>query len=287
MESFHCFSSEPFSPDAAQSRASSGQTPVIPLPDPGEGGPVAPDIGGTPVIPLPNPGEGGPVAPGGGIGMVPGWPRWSSIRFLNAARSYPPFRIFIGSTLAVRSLEFTAVSSYRRMASGYRSVTVSGQDGYIYLQKTLPFQDNAPVTVAVVQTAGGLALVPISDVCCPPTGALSNFRMSNLAYNSQPLDLLLADGRVVYTDVQFKETTYFKQIRPGTYQFYLAETNLLPMPSYLDIETMDSAFIGVAPPFSALASLQLEAAPRSTYTLYVLSGGSGSNEIQTLVVTDR
>ena len=93
MESFHCFSSEPFSPDAAQSRASSGQTPVIPLPDPGEGGPVAPDIGGTPVIPLPNPGEGGPVAPGGGIGMVPGWPRWSSIRFLNAARSYPPFRI--------------------------------------------------------------------------------------------------------------------------------------------------------------------------------------------------
>ena len=287
MESFHCFSSEPFSPDAAQSRASSGQTPVIPLPDPGEGGPVAPDIGGTPVIPLPNPGEGGPVAPGGGIGMVPGWPRWSSIRFLNAARSYPPFRIFIGSTLAVRSLEFTAVSSYRRMASGYRSVTVSGQDGYIYLQKTLPFQDNAPVTVAVVQTAGGLDLVPISDVCCPPTGALSNFRMSNLAYNSQPLDLLLADGRVVYTDVQFKETTYFKQIRPGTYQFYQAETNLLPMPSYLDIETMDSAFIGVAPPFSALASLQLEAAPRSTYTLYVLSGGSGSNEIQTLVVTDR
>ena len=219
--------------------------------------------------------------------MVPGWPRWSSIRFLNAARSYPPFRIFIGSTLAVRSLEFTAVSSYRRMASGYRSVTVSGQDGYIYLQKTLPFQDNAPVTVAVVQTAGGLDLVPISDVCCPPTGALSNFRMSNLAYNSQPLDLLLADGRVVYTDVQFKETTYFKQIRPVTYQFYLAETNLLPMPSYLDIETMDSAFIGVAPPFSALASLQLEAAPRSTYTLYVLSGGSGSNEIQTLVVTDR
>lgn len=105
--------------------------------------------------------------------MVPGWPRWSSIRFLNAARSYPPFRIFIGSTLAVRSLEFTAVSSYRRMASGYRSVTVSGQDGYIYLQKTLPFQDNAPVTVAVVQTAGGLDLVPISDVCCPPPALCS------------------------------------------------------------------------------------------------------------------
>ena len=102
--------------------------------------------------------------------MVPGWPRWSSIRFLNAARSYPPFRIFIGSTLAVRSLEFTAVSSYRRMASGYRSVTVSGQDGYIYLQKTLPFQDNAPVTVAVVQTAAW-TWSP-SPMCAAPPPAL-------------------------------------------------------------------------------------------------------------------
>ena len=167
MESFHCFSSEPFSPDAAQSRASSGQTPVIPLPDPGEGRSCGARYRGYSVIPLPNPGEGGPVAPGGGIGMVPGWPRWAASAFSTRPAPIPPSRIFIGSTLAVRSLEFTAVSSYRRMASGYRSVTVSGQDGYIYLQKTLPFQDNAPVTVAVVQTAGGLDLVPISDVCCP------------------------------------------------------------------------------------------------------------------------
>ena len=206
--------------------------------------------------------------------MVPGWPRWSSIRFLNAARSYPPFRIFIGSTLAVRSLEFTAVSSYRRMASGYRSVTVSGQDGYIYLQKTLPFQDNAPVTVAVVQTAGGLDRVPISDVCCPPTGALSNFRMSNLAYNSQPLDLLLADGRVVYADVRFKETTAFKQIRPGIYQFFFAETNLMPMPDYLDIETLDSAFIGASPAIQTAATLYLTVRSSVQYTVFLLASGS-------------
>ena len=40
-------------------------TPVTPLPNPGEGGPVF--DGAEPVIPLPNPGEGGPVFDG------PGW----------------------------------------------------------------------------------------------------------------------------------------------------------------------------------------------------------------------
>ena len=41
-------------------------TPVTPLPEPGQGGPVAdlegPANGATPVIPLPEPGQGGPVA---------------------------------------------------------------------------------------------------------------------------------------------------------------------------------------------------------------------------------
>ena len=51
---------------------------VIPLPNPGEGGPVYPgnmnngvtDPGQIPVIPLPNPGEGGPVYPGPDGGVV-------------------------------------------------------------------------------------------------------------------------------------------------------------------------------------------------------------------------
>lgn len=47
-----------------------GSTPVVPLPNPGEGGPV--DQGGsTPVIPLPNPGEGGPVDQGGSTPVIP------------------------------------------------------------------------------------------------------------------------------------------------------------------------------------------------------------------------
>ncbi len=50
-----------------QGNNGSGATPVTPLPNPGEGGAVFPGNGGsgaTPVIPLPNPGEGGAVYPG-------------------------------------------------------------------------------------------------------------------------------------------------------------------------------------------------------------------------------
>ena len=50
----------------------SGGEAVIPLPNPGEGGPVYPGPGGDAVIPLPDLGEGGPVYPGpGGDAVIP------------------------------------------------------------------------------------------------------------------------------------------------------------------------------------------------------------------------
>ena len=290
--------------------------PVVPLPNPGEGGPVwpGPDAG-VPVVPLPNPGEGGPVWPGpdagvpviplptpdqgtaippngstvypGGIQILPGGSRYASTRFLHAAYGYPAFRIFVGNGRAVNFLSYGAVSSYVNLNPGYRTVTVSGTDGYIYIQKTLPFEAGGASTVAVVNRAGGLDLVKIPDICCAPARNLSNFRVSNLAFNSGALDVLLADGRVLYADVRFKETTSYKRIVPGVYEFLFAETNQLPAPAYTDIETLDSAFIGMNPLPSTVASLYVNVRANANYTVYLLQNGQSYNAVGTLVVIDR
>ena len=260
--------------------------PVIPLPNPGEGGPVAGgDISGIPVIPLPNPGHGGPVA-GGGI-LFPIFPNSSRVRFLNAAFGYRPFRVLVNNARVAPWLNYASITSYSRVPAGYQTVTVTGTDGYIYIQKTMPFQANERSTIAIINTASGLDLLQISDLCCTPSNGFSNFRVSNLAYNSGALDVLLADGRVVYADVRYKETTAFKRIRPGTYQFFFAETSLTPMSSWLDIETLDSAFLGMYPYPETVASLYLNVLSNTTYTVFLLSSGPASNAIQTLVVEDR
>ena len=282
-----------------------GQIPVIPLPNPGEGGPVYPGDDGSvvePVIPLPNPGEGGPVYPGnnwncpsgicGGITILPGiigtvWPGASKVRFLNAAFGYPNFRIFVNNNRFVNLLNYASVTGYGRVAAGYQTVTVSGPDGYIYIQKTLPFQVGAATTVAIINTAGGMDLLQIADSCCPPTNGFSNFRIGNLAFNSGPLDVIMSDGRVVYGDLRFKEIGAFKRIMPGTYQFFYAETDLVPMPASVDIETLDSAWLGVYPPHETFGSLYLNVTSNAIYSVYLLQSGTGRNNIQNLILMDR
>ena len=282
--------------------------PVIPLPTPGEGGPVYPgdDITSEPVIPLPTPGEGGPVYPG--PVSPPIFPRppinsgnWdcssgncntsqagtSRVRFLHAAYGYSAFRISVANLRFVNRLSYASVSDYGRIRAGYQTVTVTGTNGRIYLQRTLPFQTNGLSIVAIIKTAGGLDLLQISDRCCPPTNGYSSFRMGNLAYNSGPIDVLMSDGRVVYGDLRYKEIAPFKRIVPGTYQFFYADTGFSPMPTALTIEPLDPAWLGVYPPYETFGSLYLDVAPQEMYTIYLLQNGSGRNNIQNLILVDR
>ncbi len=271
-----------------------GAEPVVPLPNPGEGGPVY-DPGAEPVVPLPNPGEGGPVydpgtllpvCPQPGIVVTPVRPRAASVRFLHAGYGYGPFRMRLDNAAAAGWLGYGQISGYQRITAGYHTVTVTGRDGYIYIQKTLPFSAGTPVTVAVVNTAGGLDLLEITDACCPAGNGLGSFRAGNLARNSGPVDVLLPDGRTVYADVRFKEITPFKRIRPGRYQFLFSDTDLTPMPAWLDIETLDSAFIGAYIPPETLAETTLEVRAGVHYTVYLLQDGTQRNVVRTLTVAD-
>lgn len=150
---------------------------VTPLPNPGEGGAVFPgnstgsDI---PVIPLPNPGEGGPVNPGNAgntvIQPLPDYvltvpARYAAVRFLNASHGYPAFRIFIDGTRVISLLDAGSASGYIRLSAGTHTITIAGQDGYIYLEQPLLFPASSTSTVAIINRAGGLMLTRIADAC--------------------------------------------------------------------------------------------------------------------------
>ncbi len=142
---------------------------------------AAQDPASTPVIPLPNPGEGGPVAElppsavvpptaGGGIQWLPTYPTvtgCASVRFLNASYGYPSFRIYIDGTRVVSVLSSASASGYVRVTSGRHVITAAGPDGYIYLQKDFSFSGGSASTVAIVNRAGGLDMTRISDPCSP------------------------------------------------------------------------------------------------------------------------
>ena len=268
------------------SKSNSGATPVIPLPNPGEGGPVYPgnntggsgngntgngsnmggnnsngntgsgsNSGAIPVIPLPNPGEGGPVYPGNNIGgnngnsnpqgglnipaiigtIITTFPRpgepckfcanssqtTGKVRFLNAASNYNPFRVYINDQLFVQTLNFAEVTAYEKVPNGYQIITIMGDNNYIYIQKPVMVPRAGAVTIAICNTQTGLDLFVISDTTCSRSNYLSCLRVCNLSLDSGALSVVVGNNDVSFMNVSFQEITSYKILTPENYLFYV------------------------------------------------------------------
>lgn len=235
----------------------------------------------TPTIPLPNPGEGGPVyggnmtGTGGFNSIITVIPRpivpcffcnsntVGQLRFLNAATGYNPFRVSINNRTILSTLDYAEVSQYGRVSAGMQTVTVLGQNGYVYLSKQMMISANAKQTFAIVNTAGGLDLAVIADQACGTPGNASCLRVCNLSYNSGPVNLILSNGFVVFRNLNFMDVSSYKRLMPGRYLFFVSQEGRVLVTSPINVQS------------------------NSQYTIYIFNWNNSPDMLRTLVVEDR
>ena len=290
-------------PDTLLTTAELGEAdvPVAPLPNPGEGGPV--DSGSNqnngsnvPVIPLPNPGEGGPVDSGnnrpgfppifrpifpgnsGSVTVIPGvtFPCYNCIatsfgrvRILNASTGYQPFYVYLGNWMVASGLGNGDITGYVQSASGTQTVTVSGANGYVYIQKTVQVRASASMTIAIINTASGLDIMEISDISCNAPSGTSCLRACNLSLNLGPFDVSIGSQNSSYTaftNVRYREVTPYTSFYPGWYQLYISRTG-----SY---------------PNTSVATTSANMSANTSYTLYIFNAPNATDGLKTLVVSN-
>lgn len=274
--------------------------PITPLPNPGEGGPVdsgnSMDNGaGVPVIPLPNPGEGGPVdsgrpnfppifrpifpgGTGGSVTVIPGitFPCYNCtatsfgrVRILNASTGYQPFYVYIGNWMVASGLANGDITSYVQAASGTQTITVSGANGYVYIQKPVQVRASSSMTIAIINTANGLDIMEISDISCNAPSGTSCLRACNLSQNLGPFDVSIGNQNssyMAFTNVRYREVTPYTSFYPGWYQLYIARTGAYP-----------STYV-------ATAAANMSA--NNSYTLYMFNAPNATDGLRTMVVSN-
>ena len=274
--------------------------PITPLPNPGEGGPVdsgnSMDNGaGVPVIPLPNPGECGPVdsgrpnfppifrpifpgGTGGSVTVIPGitFPCYNCtatsfgrVRILNASTGYQPFYVYIGNWMVASGLANGDITSYVQAASGTQTITVSGANGYVYIQKPVQVRASSSMTIAIINTASGLDIMEISDISCNAPSGTSCLRACNLSQNLGPFDVSIGNQNssyMAFTNVRYREVTPYTSFYPGWYQLYIARTGAYP-----------STYV-------ATAAANMSA--NNSYTLYMFNAPNATDGLRTMVVSN-
>lgn len=269
--------------------------PVIPLPPmDGTNPPVDTGPGAdVPVIPLPPMGSTPPVAPGPVLpNPILPTPGYCTVRFLNAVMDGEPMRVTVGNRTVARSLDYGSFTGYYSVPDGFRTVTAYSvrMPWNILFQASVPMSAGEVITLAFVRSGGVLDLVRISDLPCSnrPRGRAC-IRAVNLVYNSPALDVVLADGRVVFTDVREREVTTWRQARPGSYDFYIAQTPFAA--PFRDIQTVEDLPYVMSgyylPGFGAvqpLTSFTVDAKAGAMESIYLLGNWNIDRAIRAKVV---
>ena len=265
----------------------SGVTPVIPLPNPGEGGPVYPgNTGGTNRPNRPDMNRPGgniiPTIPGTIIITYPrpnencsfcnpGSNRNGSLRFLNAASGYNPFWVYINDKLLVNDFSFADVTEYVDVASGTPTITLMGENGYVYLQQPISVQNGMRATVAIVNTASGLGLQVVTDENCNRGRSASCIRVGNLSYSSGPLNVVVGNRYVTFRNVNPGEVTDFATIWPGEYSYTVSRTSNTMYPVWGSTTLLQSVLY-----------LQQD----KNYTIYLFQYNPSADAIKAVIVED-
>ena len=187
----------------------------------------------------------------------------AGVRVLNATVNYNPFSVSIGNTNMATSLDQGSITRYSQINQGYQTVTLSGSNGYIYLQKPVYIGDGM-TTIAIINAASGLDVMAISDAACATNSFSACIRVANLAYYSGPINVGL--GNLVFSSVPFRDVTSFSRVTAGN---YTARISRLQNPG------------------NTLLSVPVSLNANRIYTLFLMNWNPSSDAIQTFLVEDR
>ena len=261
------------------------------VPDTPQTLPSYPDVDGSapPVYPQPIP----PIV------TQPGQPvmRCCRVRFFHAAVQAGSFNVNVGSQRVASNLAFGNFSTYYCFAEGFRTVSLinAGSGRTLLLRKTVPMSYGEQLTFVIVNNAstGALELVRVNDTACSgQMGGFGCLRMANFLLGDTALDLLTADGRVLFSDVRYKETTLSRRLRPGSYRFLVANTPVRIEPRIQDVE-MDQGEWRISQRYlpgygemDLLLSFGMQARRGVLSTAYII-GQANTGEVQVVVSENR
>lgn len=261
------------------------------VPDTPQTLPSYPDVDGSapPVYPQPIP----PIV------TQPGQPvmRCCRVRFFHAAVQAGSLNVNVGSQRVASNLAFGNFSTYYCFAEGFRTVSLINADSgrTLLLRKTVPMSYGEQLTFVIVNNAstGALELVRVNDTACSgQMGGFGCLRMANFLLGDTALDLLTADGRVLFSDVRYKETTLSRRLRPGSYSFLVANTPVRIEPRIQDVE-MDQGEWRISQRYlpgygemDLLLSFGMQARRGVLSTAYII-GQANTGEVQVVVSENR
>lgn len=191
----------------------------------------------------------------------------SYIRMYNASPKSPSLDIYANGKLLVKNLSYEHFSQYMPLQSGNYKLAAFPSDNAEkpVLYTDLYITDNSIFNITIVGIYPNIDFYPIPEPTAPLSFGRPCIRFINLSPDSPAVNVNLADGTRIFSNVAYKYITDYACMPTGTYMFQISST--------------DNSTILLKLPAAQLLS-------NTYYTIYLSGLSSGNPPLQALIVTE-
>ena len=193
-------------------------------------------------------------------------PGLSYIRALHASPGAPGVDIYLNQNLVTKNLTYTNFTPYLGISPGMYSVKVypAGMTNNPVINTNIDIRPNSIYTAAAIGRLNDIELYPIPDPVISPVPNKTRIRFVHLSPNAPAVDITLANGSVLFSDVMYKEYTTYISLPPGRYTLQARATGteniLLNVPNVVlrpsrNLSIYAVGLIGETPPLQVLIPL--------------------------------
>lgn len=147
-----------------------------------------------------------------------------SVRFVHAVEGSAPVDVYLNGTLSISNLAFGRVTNRLSLPVGTVQVTVTEHADTTPLWEQEIGINAGAAQLFVATTGDTIAFIPFTQDVSPLLLGSSRFTALNAITNVESADVLLADGRVVISELASLSPYGTLDIPSGVYQFGVAET---------------------------------------------------------------
>lgn len=157
------------------------------------------------------------------------------VRLLHASPDTPNVDVYINGNRILRDFSNKDKSNYLSLTSGKYQVDIypAGDKVSTVLSRKINVEAGKPYTVVVTDLVEKLKLVVLEDDPIVPSGE-TKVRFVHLSPNTQPIDIAVKNGDVVFRNIGFKRSSDYLALSPLTVNLEIRTTGtkdvLLPLP---------------------------------------------------------
>ena len=163
----------------------------------------------------------------------------SYVRILHASPDAPAVDIYASGRLLASNLSYKQFTPYIALVPGKYTILIypTGTMTTPVINTSLDVMPQSNYTVAAVGLLRDIKPLIIADTALPLPPNKSQIKFVHLSPNAPMVDVTLADGTILFRNVEFKEITQNIMVDPGNYtlQARIAGTNqvVLHVPNQL------------------------------------------------------